>query len=116
MAFGSGNDLGERLHFPDDPETIPSDIATQIMAAMVRRPPKPHEDMKPGKSKASPRLFTATRARKAMHGIARYSVRVLGGADIVRRKHFGYEYEDANDVSGLISAGPAFQAHSTIFT
>ena len=28
-----------------------SDIATQIMAAMVRMPPKPHEKMKLGKSK-----------------------------------------------------------------
>ncbi|WP_158816927.1 hypothetical protein [Methylocapsa sp. S129] len=27
------------------------DIATQIMAAMVRMPPKPHEEMKLGKGK-----------------------------------------------------------------
>jgi hypothetical protein len=29
----------------------PPDIATKIMAAMVRMPPKPHEEMKLGKSK-----------------------------------------------------------------
>jgi hypothetical protein len=28
-----------------------SDIATKIMAAMVRMPPKPHEEMKLGKTK-----------------------------------------------------------------
>jgi hypothetical protein len=31
------------------------DIATKIMAAMVRMPPKPHDEMKLGKSKAKDR-------------------------------------------------------------
>ena len=35
---------------PKGPENAP-DIATKIMAAMVRMPPKPHEKMKLGKSK-----------------------------------------------------------------
>jgi hypothetical protein len=62
VAFGNGNDLGERLHFRR-PQKDPSDIATQIMAAMVRRPPKPHEDMKLGKSKATPRDYSQRRER-----------------------------------------------------
>jgi hypothetical protein len=33
------------------PDQKSPDIATQIMAAMVRMPPKPHEEMKLGKSK-----------------------------------------------------------------
>jgi hypothetical protein len=36
----------------NDPDQKVPDIATKIMAAMVRMPPKPHEEMKMGKSKA----------------------------------------------------------------
>jgi hypothetical protein len=32
-----------------DSKTPPDDIATRIMAQMVRLPPKPHEEMKVGK-------------------------------------------------------------------
>jgi hypothetical protein len=35
----------------NSPEDKKGDIATKIMAAMVRMPPKPHEEMKLGKSK-----------------------------------------------------------------
>jgi hypothetical protein len=36
----------------NDPDHKVPDIATKIMAAMVRMPPKPHEEMKLGKSRA----------------------------------------------------------------
>lgn len=35
---------------PDPARLPPGDIATRIMAQMVRMPPKPHEKMKIGKS------------------------------------------------------------------
>lgn len=37
-----------------DPDRAAADIATKIMAAMVRMPPKPHEDMKLGKTREKP--------------------------------------------------------------
>ena len=44
-------------------ETAP-DIATQIMAAMVRMPPKPHDEMKLGKRKAKAKPSASPKKRR----------------------------------------------------
>jgi hypothetical protein len=47
----------------DDPKRDELDQTLRIMGALVRMPPKPHDQMKLGKSKGKPKRGPAKRAK-----------------------------------------------------